>query len=416
MSDPQGHAGNYNPGNMQGANGWRQGTYHTQNGAGGHHDNLQHRYSEPIPQMSPDLAGQGSRDVGTASHQHLHHANTIPKPATKVEKVWVARRAPAPAQSDFAGPLNQDEIQMIERNNSMEMVVGRAVPGAAPQGQQQPPAMRSDAHIILSGVQASETNHAAIHAIVTAPQPTGPPADLLKPDIHGGSILISIPKPEQYSEDDFREAMYYVLHKLEARFPGKGAMLQLHGQLYAVDEPHRSLDGSHFCALPIRQTLPPPYLILPQVAEIGVQILKGRGRCVVVRGDYLGTETELPPAPPKFTPTPELTLRCLTPGVWQAVRLRLLWVSRKVAVFAVPTAFNSYGNENVTMRLGRGAAFAPDVIVKAAWLQPTRGWDQVAPHLGAGCPSRETDDKHLAAELKNLSMQNQAHGSYRQTS
>lgn len=74
------------------------------------------------------------------------------------------------------------------------------VPGAAPQGQQQPPAMRSDAHIILSGVQASETNHAAIHAIVTAPQPTGPPADLLKPDIHGGSILISIPKPEQYSE------------------------------------------------------------------------------------------------------------------------------------------------------------------------------------------------------------------------
>lgn len=88
----------------------------------------------------------------------------------------------------------------------------------------------------------------------------------------------------------------------------------------------------------------------------------------------------------------------------------------QVAVFAVPTAFNSYGNENVTMRLGRGAAFAPDVIVKAAWLQPTRGWDQVAPHLGAGCPSRETDDKHLAAELKNLSMQNQAHGSYRQTS
>lgn len=62
---------------------------------------------------------------------------------------------------------------------------------------------------------------------------------------------------------------------------------------------------------------------------------------MVVRGDYLGTETELPPTPPKLTPTPELTLRCLKPDVWQSVRLHLLWESRKVSA-PLPTSTVGY--------------------------------------------------------------------------
>lgn len=79
MSDPHGHAGSYHNVDKQGANGWRQGTYNTSTGVAGHHDHLHHTKSGPTPYMSPDSAGQGSSDMGSASHQHFHHANTFPK-------------------------------------------------------------------------------------------------------------------------------------------------------------------------------------------------------------------------------------------------------------------------------------------------------------------------------------------------
>jgi len=189
--------------------------------------------------------------------------------------------------------------------------------------------------------------------------------------VRRGSIMVHMDKFDQ-NNPAHQQKMEETLAQLTKRFPAAGLVLQLGDKFWE----HRE---GKLQEVPWAGATPPP-----SVTRMSAIILPHHGRCVLVEGKHLHVTP-----PSTLTAAVQhaldasgsgsggtvqgfdkpLVLYCIREGVLQAEKLRPMFSSPDgcKALFAAPVG-QLPAEGNVTLRLRRDHAFAPDVTMNAAWL------------------------------------------------
>jgi len=217
--------------------------------------------------------------------------------------------------------------------------------------------------------------------------------------VNAGSLLISVPHYDP-SKEAHSTAMRCALQRLQQRWPRSVFTLQTRSTLWRA------------CGTGLSpQPVPTPWRCTPVVTAMTVALTARHGRCVLVEGKWLGGDplrrqtagTDVSKLGSKGTLP--LTLHCLTPGRLLSEELPLLWEStqgdralygcwklRRQPAAHLPGSTAASGDtsrdDGVTLRLGRGPAFATDVTVRSSWLHPDAAGDKIAREIQSRLTTR----------------------------